>query len=375
MPLYVADYDADTAHLTLAEDGAYSRLLRLSWRTPGCTMPEDDDWIMRRMRVDREEFDRLIKPIISEFFSVKKGRVFSARLQHEFERINATSKMRSIAGKKGGHPRKAQKANGKDLSPAKTKRKQLEPEPEPNPKLRKKDTKVSKKNEQQPFLRLQLFLNISWLRPWSWVIRPKRPRRSFGNSKIIVWPMAGLTWIGTPRGATGSTAHFSSQSSTHSRHLTEVNMVCKPTAHSGFNALSKPQQQAHREKIGVRAEAILCQFWRDDDTPDAVRALEIEGWCDVLENCTHSEIRRAWADYQKTGARTQNGKLCKPDAGALYKIIREARPRPALVRKPAAQGPPKPKLSKEQLETRAKSANKILKDAGYRMNEFGGIVT
>ena len=145
MPLYVADYDADTAHLTLAEDGAYSRLLRLSWRTPGCTMPEDDDWIMRRMRVDREEFDRLIKPIISEFFSVKKGRVFSARLQHEFERINATSKMRSIAGKKGGHPRKAQKANGKDLSPAKTKRKQLEPEPEPNPKLRKKDTKVSKK--------------------------------------------------------------------------------------------------------------------------------------------------------------------------------------------------------------------------------------
>ena len=152
-------------------------------------------------------------------------------------------------------------------------------------------------------------------------------------------------------------------------------MVCKPTAHSGFSALSKPQQQAHREKIGVRAEAILCQFWRDDDTPDAVRALEIEGWCDVLENCTHSEIRRAWADYQKTGARTQNGKLCKPDAGALYKIIREARPRPALVRKPAAQGPPKPKLSKEQLETRAKSANKILKDAGYRMNEFGGIVT
>ena len=34
-PLYIADYDSKTAHLTLEEDGAYLRLLRLCWRTPG----------------------------------------------------------------------------------------------------------------------------------------------------------------------------------------------------------------------------------------------------------------------------------------------------------------------------------------------------
>lgn len=28
-PLYVDDYEADTPHLTLEEDGAFSRLLRL----------------------------------------------------------------------------------------------------------------------------------------------------------------------------------------------------------------------------------------------------------------------------------------------------------------------------------------------------------
>jgi hypothetical protein len=75
-------------------------------------------------------------------------------------------------------------------------------------------------------------------------------------------------------------------------------------------------------------QAILGQFWRDDSTPDAVQSLELEGWMDVLENCSHSEIRKGWATYQRTGPRTQSGKLYKPDAGALYQIILRSRPRP-----------------------------------------------
>lgn len=104
-------------------------------------------------------------------------------------------------------------------------------------------------------------------------------------------------------------------------------------------ALSPQQQQEHRAKIGVRVEAILGQFWRADDTPDAVRAVEIEGWMDVLENSSHTEIRTAWAKYQKTGPRTASGKLYKPDAGALYLLITAARPRPKIVsdRRPATR--------------------------------------
>jgi len=106
------------------------------------------------------------------------------------------------------------------------------------------------------------------------------------------------------------------------------NQVTTPT---GFNALSKQQQEEHRAKIGVRARAILGQFWNDENTPDAVQAMELEGWMDVLENCSHSEIRKAWATYQRTGPRTQAGKLYKPDAGALYQIILRARPKPKAV--------------------------------------------
>lgn len=74
------------------------------------------------------------------------------------------------------------------------------------------------------------------------------------------------------------------------------------------------------------------QFWRDDATPDALRALEVEGWMDVLENCSHSEIRMAWATYQRVGPRTDRGRLCKPDAGALHRIVMAERPKPVLVR-------------------------------------------
>lgn len=133
---------------------------------------------------------------------------------------------------------------------------------------------------------------------------------------------------------------------------------------SGFNALSPQQQLEHRTKIGVRVEAILGQFWRDDDTPDAVRAVEIEGWMDVLENCSHSEIRAAWTDYQKSGPRTATGKLYKPDAGALYSRVIQARPRPA----PAPMPEPEPRepISKER-------AKEILEEAGFRVNRFGGV--
>lgn len=99
--------------------------------------------------------------------------------------------------------------------------------------------------------------------------------------------------------------------------------------------MSQERQEVHRTKIGVRAKSILGQFWVEVDRDEALETLEIEGWQDVLENCSHSEIRMAWATYQKTGPRTESGKLCKPDAGALYRIVMANKPKPKLAPKPA----------------------------------------
>lgn len=128
LPLFVADYEADTAHLTVAEDGAYMRLLRLQWRTPGCTLPDDDQWIQRRCRAGDDEWRDLFKPILAEFFKRNRGRIFQGRLKAEWERITATSSLRSSAGKKGGRPRKSLKSNEKSESPAKANGKHLEPD-------------------------------------------------------------------------------------------------------------------------------------------------------------------------------------------------------------------------------------------------------
>jgi predicted RNA binding protein YcfA (HicA-like mRNA interferase family) len=138
-----------------------------------------------------------------------------------------------------------------------------------------------------------------------------------------------------------------------------------PATQTGFNALSPQQQQEHRAKIGVRAQAILGQFWHDADTPDAVKAIEIEGWMDVLENCSHSEIRDAWRDYQiDSKNRTARGRLAKPDAGALRAIILRKRPKPELVKVPEPE-PSGPRVTKEQ-------AAKILEEAGFKPRKFGG---
>ncbi len=132
-PLYAGDYEAKTSHLTLEEDGAYNRLLRLMWLTPGCSLPDDSGWIARRMRVDMVTFLRIVEPLIDEFMKRKNGRIYSPRLTEEWEKVSVTHRRRSEAGKKGGRPKvtdNKQKEVKAGLSQPKAGPKQPEPEPE-----------------------------------------------------------------------------------------------------------------------------------------------------------------------------------------------------------------------------------------------------
>ena len=102
-PMYPTDFEAKTSHLTLEEDGAYNRLLRLCWMSPCCSLPDDDAWIRRRMRVDQDTYDRVVKVVLEEFFTRSNGRLSNARLIEEFEKSNAAHQRRKSAGSKGGN--------------------------------------------------------------------------------------------------------------------------------------------------------------------------------------------------------------------------------------------------------------------------------
>jgi uncharacterized protein YdaU (DUF1376 family) len=92
LPLFTDAYLADTDHLSLEEHGAYLRLLMLAWRTPGCALPNDHDWIARRLRISRDDFDRVAAPILLEFFTLRRGnRLHQKRLSKEFARARTRS--------------------------------------------------------------------------------------------------------------------------------------------------------------------------------------------------------------------------------------------------------------------------------------------
>jgi uncharacterized protein YdaU (DUF1376 family) len=133
-PMYPSDFEAKTSHLTLEEDGAYNRLLRLCWMTPGCSLPDDPTWIARRMRIDMDTFARVVAPLLDEFFTRAKGRVQSPKLSRISDETNEKHTRRVEAGKKGGRPAKALKTKEMGQSYAKAMPKQPEPEPEPDKK-------------------------------------------------------------------------------------------------------------------------------------------------------------------------------------------------------------------------------------------------
>ena len=117
LPLFIDDYEAATAHLTMVEDGAYNRLLRLCWRSPGCKLPNDEAWIMRKMRATTEAECDAVRSVLNEFFTKGRGKIWSKRLLEVHLQKSVAHTGRVEAGKKGGTA-KALKTNNSSYSNA-----------------------------------------------------------------------------------------------------------------------------------------------------------------------------------------------------------------------------------------------------------------
>ncbi len=103
LPLFVADYLADTTHLRRDEDGAYLLLLMAYWRRGG-PLPADDDKLARIAKATPSEWKR-IKPVMLEFFNEINGLWVSKRADEEISKATARMEAKSKAGRKGAESR------------------------------------------------------------------------------------------------------------------------------------------------------------------------------------------------------------------------------------------------------------------------------
>lgn len=126
MPLYVADYLADTTHLTATEHGAYLMLLMCMWRAGG-SLPDDDAKLARFAKLTGAQWSR-VRPVLMDFFTVENGVFTQRRLARELTRHSDAVRQRREAASNGG---KAKSLKDKEpaLAPAMLPARQPEPEP------------------------------------------------------------------------------------------------------------------------------------------------------------------------------------------------------------------------------------------------------
>lgn len=112
MPLYVADYLADTAHLSAAEHGAYLLLIMHYWRAG--KLPTDERQLQRIARMSAREWANS-RDTLAAFFDDEWRH---NRIENEIAKSALKSNARAEAGSRGGKA-KALKNNGADLANAK----------------------------------------------------------------------------------------------------------------------------------------------------------------------------------------------------------------------------------------------------------------
>lgn len=96
MPLYVADYLADTGHLSTIEHGAYMLLIMHYWSKGG--LPDDDKRLASIARASPEQWS-VIRGAICEFFAPGWKH---ERIEEELEKSAKAYERRASAGRAGG---------------------------------------------------------------------------------------------------------------------------------------------------------------------------------------------------------------------------------------------------------------------------------
>lgn len=98
MPLYVADYLADTTMLTRDQHGAYILLIMTYWRQRG-PLPDNDEALAMATRSSPQDWKKL-RPVMQSFFKVEGGLWKHKRIDAELVRADEQYTARVNASRK-----------------------------------------------------------------------------------------------------------------------------------------------------------------------------------------------------------------------------------------------------------------------------------
>ena len=129
MPVGVDRYLADTAHLTLEEQGVHFRLQIYAWRSPGCCLPDDDARLARMLGISLKRWTTL-KPAVMALWNRKDGTWVNDQVAREHEFVTGKIEKKRAAGKLGGRP-KSLPDNDEGKASGSENGKQNESEPKP----------------------------------------------------------------------------------------------------------------------------------------------------------------------------------------------------------------------------------------------------
>lgn len=96
MPLYIADYLADAAHLSTLEHGAYLLLIMNYWQR-GKPLPSSNERLANVARMSNEEFAK-IRNTLAEFFTVTDTEWVHKRIEEELVMVRSKTKQARNAG-------------------------------------------------------------------------------------------------------------------------------------------------------------------------------------------------------------------------------------------------------------------------------------
>jgi uncharacterized protein YdaU (DUF1376 family) len=118
MPLYVADYMADTAHLTTVEHGAYLLLIMTYWQR-GEALPDDDKKLSRIVGLQGRNWKR-VRAEIEPFFEVRDSKWMHQRIERQLSVLHSQSRNNSLNGKKGALARAKKSPSERQASAKRT---------------------------------------------------------------------------------------------------------------------------------------------------------------------------------------------------------------------------------------------------------------